>query len=144
MKKITQLVFVLLILTTFSCRNNSLNGKVLIGFEEDKYMDAGSEYFETILKFKNDSVLVERNLISKAEKNKHYKKLGIQYRYKGLVKKDKSNLKFVAIQYKCNDCPPIAEVGNNGEIKDVLDQKEYQGYCTENGVHLNGINFNQH
>ena len=42
-------------------------------------------------------------------------------------KQNANKLSFVAVEYKCSDCSPLVEVGENGEIKDVLDQKKYEG-----------------
>jgi hypothetical protein len=96
------------------------------------------------LTFKNDSVIVERNPISITTNDKSaFKKTGEIYRYKGAFKQNGDKLSFVAIEYKCNDCPPIVEVGENGDIKDVLDQKKYAGLITEKGAKLNGIEFKE-
>ena len=144
MKKTSQIILVLLVLTLCSCQNDSLNGKVLTGFENDIYFDGPSEDFQTILTFKNDSVLVERNSISIPTKDKSaFKETGEIYRYKGAFKQNGDKLTFVAVEYKCNDCSPLVEVGENGEIKDVLDQKKYEGQITENGAKLNGIEFKE-
>ena len=144
MKKISKLTLIFLCIVLSSCQNNSLNGKILIGFEEDEYFDAENEHFQTNLTFKNDSVIVERNSISISTKDKStFKKTGEIYRYKGAVKQNGNKLSFVAVEYKCSDCSPLVEVGENGEIKDVLDQKKYEGQITENGAKLNGIEFKE-
>lgn len=128
-----------------SCHNNNndkLNGKSFIGFEEDEYFDSPKETFQTVLTFKNDSVLVVRNSISIIGKDTlNFKKTEYSYQYKGIVKKEKNNLKFLAFAYKCGDCGVLAEVDDKGNIKDVLEQKGYKGSITKNGLKLNGINF---
>jgi hypothetical protein len=145
MKHTFLIIFTLSILTLTSCQNkNSLNGKVFIGFEEVILFDAPRQVFQTTLNFKNDSVTVERNLISINGKDTlHLKKMGYLYRYKGLVKKNDAKIKFLAFAYKCNDCDMLAEIGQNGEIKTVLDQTEYDGHITKSGIKLNGINFTE-
>lgn len=144
MKKTGLFTLTLLCILLSACQNNSLNGKIVTGFEEDKYFDAENEHFQTTLTFKNDSVLVERNSISILTKNKSaFKKTGEIYRYKGPVKQNGNKLSFVAVEYKCSDCAPLVEVGEKGEIKDVLDQKKYEGQITENGAKLNGTEFKE-
>ncbi|WP_269226925.1 hypothetical protein [Flavobacterium eburneipallidum] len=145
MRKIIPITIVLLILIFASCQkknSNILDGKTFIGFEEDIYFDSPKETFQTILTFKNDSVLVIRNSILIIEKDTlNFKKSEYSYQYKGVVKKEKTNLEFVAYAYKCEDCGVLAEVDEKGNIKDVLEQKVYKGIITKNGLNLNGINF---
>jgi len=145
MKLIIQKTIILSILVFTSCQNNNndkLNGKSFIGFEEDVYFDSPKETFQTVLTFKNDSVLVVKNSISIIGKDTlNFKKTEYSYQYKGIVKKEKNNLEFVAFAYKCGDCGVLAEVDEKGNIKDVLEQKDYKGSITKNGLKLNGINF---
>ena len=144
MEKTHQIILTFLCLVLSSCQNNSLNGKTLSGLEEDEYFDAANQHFQTNLTFKNDSVIVERNSVSITTNEKSaFKKTGEMYRYKGAVKKNGNKLSFVAVEYKCSDCPPIVEVGENGDIKDVLDKKKYEGYMTKNGAKFNGIEFKE-
>ena len=143
MRKTIQIIISILVFT--SCKNKNsdiLDGKSFIGFEEDVYFDSPKEIFQTILTFKNDSVLVIRNSISIINKDTlNFKKTEYSYQYKGVVKKVKSNLEFVAYAYKCEDCGVLAEVDKKGNIKDILEQKVYNGFVTKNGLNLNGINF---
>lgn len=144
MRKTIQIIIISILVFT-SCKNKNsdiLDGKSFIGFEEDVYFDSPKEIFQTILTFKNDSVLVIRNSISIINKDTlNFKKTEYSYQYKGVVKKVKSNLEFVAYAYKCEDCGVLAEVDKKGNIKDILEQKVYKGFVTKNGLNLNGINF---
>ena len=138
-----KIILSIIILAFVSCKNqDNLAGKSFVAFEEDIYFDGPSELFQTILTFKKDSVSVERNSISINNKDTlNFKFTGEHYLYKGLVKKDKTNLKFIAFAYKCSECTVFAEVNEKGEINDVLDEKEYKGFLTKNGIKLNGVNF---
>ncbi len=138
-----RIIFLIIILAFVSCNDqNNLAGKSFVAFEEDIYFDSPSELFQSILTFKKDSVLLERNSISINDKDTlNFKFTGEHYRYKGLVKKDKTNIKFIAFANKCGECPVFTEVNEKGEIKDVLDQKEFKGFVTNNGIKLNGVNF---
>jgi hypothetical protein len=144
MKKISQFTLTFLCIVLSSCQNNALNGKIFTGFEEYEYFHGANEHFQTNLTFKNDSVIVERNSVSMPTKDKStFKKTGEIYRYKGAVEQNGNKLSFVAVEYKCSDCFPLVEVGENGEIKYVLDQKKYEGEITKNGAKLNGIEFKE-
>lgn len=144
MKKI-KIALVSTVLALTSCQDNdSLNGKVFIGFEEDNYVDAPKAQFQTIFSFKNDSVLVQRNsIIITGHDTLHFKNDESHYTYKGLVKKENENLTFIAFAHNCDECPTIAEVKENGDIEDVLDQVEYKGFVNNGGIKLNGTSFKQ-
>ncbi len=125
--------------------NNELNGKSFIGFEHDKYTHGESPTFQTVLTFKNDSVLVNRTVITITNKDTlNFKKEEDSYQYKGIVKKEKNNIEFIAYAYKCKNCEIAVsadEVDENGEPKDVLDYRPYKGFITKNGLKLNGFTF---
>ncbi|WP_269234631.1 hypothetical protein [Flavobacterium flavigenum] len=136
-------IIMLFILVFTSCQNkNGYDGKSFIGFEEDIYFDSPTRTFQTILTFEDDSVLVVKNLISIINKDTlNFKKEVSSYQYKGVVKKEKSNLEFVAYAYNCKGCEVIYAVDKKGNRKKFLDKKVYKGFVTKNGLNLNGINF---
>ncbi len=125
--------------------NNELNGKSFIGFEQDKYSHGESQTFQTILTFKNDSVLVNRTVITITNKDTlNFKKEENNYQYKGIVKKEKNNIEFTADAYKCDNCDFITsvdEVDENGEPKEFLESKNYKGFIIKNGLKLNEFTF---
>ncbi len=133
------------VLVFASCKNKNsdiLDGKSFIGFEEDIYFDSPKETFQTILTFKNDSVVVVKKLISIIDKDTlNFKLKGSNYQYKGEVKKEKNNLEFVAYAYNCKGCSVFYSVDKKGKTKKFLDKKTYKGFVTKNGLNLNGINF---
>ena len=108
MRKTIQIIISLSILVFASCQNknnNVLDGEKFIGFEEDIYFDSPRRTFQTILTFEDDSVLVVKNLISIVDKDTlNFKKKQSSYQYKGIVKKGKNNLEFVAYAYNCKGC----------------------------------------
>lgn len=144
MRKII-LILILSILVFASCKNKNsdiLDGKSFIGFEEDIYFDSPKETFQTILTFKNDSVLVVKKLISIIDKDTlNFKLKGSNYQYKGEVKKEKNNLEFDAYAYNCKGCSVFYSVDKKGKTKKILDKKTYKGFVAKNGLNLNGINF---
>jgi uncharacterized membrane protein len=145
MRKTIQIIISLSILVFASCQNknsNVLDGKKFIGFEEDVYFDSPRRIFQTILTFEDDSVLVVKNLISIVDKDTlNFKKKQSSYQYKGIVKKGKNNLEFVAYAYNCKGCEVTYAVDKKGNGKKFLDKKTYKGFVTKNGLNLNGINF---
>jgi hypothetical protein len=143
MKKITQILISLAVLVFASCNNkNGLDGKKFIGFEEYHPFDSYGETYQTILTFEGDSVLVVKNLISIIDKDTlNFKKKNSSYQYKGVVKKEKNNIEFVAYAYKCAGCSVFYSVDKKGNQKKSLDKKAYKGSVTKNGLNLNGINF---
>ena len=148
MRKIflTIAVLFILVLTSFQIKNNDeLNGKIFIGFEQDIYSHGTSPTFQTTLTFKKDSVLIVRNVISIINQDTlNFKKEEDSYQYKGIIKKQKNNIEFVAYAYKCKNCEiavSVDEVDENGEPKDVLDYRPYKGFITKNGLKLNGRDF---
>lgn len=144
MRKII-LITILSLLVFSSCKNKNsdiLDGKSFIGFEEDIYFDSPRETFQTILTFKNDSVLVVKKLISIIDKDTlNFKLKHSNYQYKGVVKKEKNNLEFVADAYKCKGCQYSVELGKKGFGKKVYEKKAYKGFVSKNGLILNGIKF---
>jgi hypothetical protein len=143
MRETIQIILLLSILAFSSCQNKNsdiLDGKSFIGFEENIYFDSPKETFQTILTFKNDSVLVVKKLISIIDKDTlNFKLKGSNYQYKGVVKKKENNLEFVAQAYKCKGCPVTVVLYKN-RLK-VLDKKTYKGFVAKNGLILNGIKF---
>lgn len=71
----------------------------------------------------------------------NFKKKNTSYQYKGVVKKEKNNIEFVAYAYKCGGCSVFYSVDKKGNQKKSLDKKAYKGSVTKNGLNLNGINF---
>ncbi len=110
-----------------SCKNKNsdiLDGKSFIGFEEDVYFDTPTRTFQTILTFKNDSVLVVKKLISIIDKDTlNFKLKYSNYQYKGVVKKEKNNLEFVADAYKCKGCQYSVALGKKGFAKKYMKKK---------------------
>jgi len=142
---ITTVLFALIFASFQEKNNNELNGKSFVGFEHDKYTHGESPTYQTTLTFKNDSVLVNRNIITITNKDTlNFKKEKDSYQYKGIVKKEKNNIEFLADAYKCDNCEfltSVDEVDENGEPKEFLESKIYKGYFTKNGLKLNGFIF---
>ncbi|WP_188219249.1 hypothetical protein [Flavobacterium pokkalii] len=144
MKKTIQIVILSILIFT-SCQNKNndiLNGKSFSGFEEDVYFDSPKEIFQTTLTFKNDSVLVLKKLVRIIDKDTlNFKLKGSNYQYKGLVKREKTRIEFVAYPYKCKGCQHSIVMSKKDLWKKDLDNKTYRGFVTKNGLNLNGINF---
>ena len=144
--KIVLKLIVLSILIAISCKSKKINDKniesLYLGYEKIGMLDEGRPeniwYYETFIKFKNDSVFIDQSPISVNKNDTLYSASdGGFYYFKGSKAENLNQIKIFTKEIACDYCPSEMKRNSEGIFEKVDREKNYEAQKASNGLIIN-------
>ena len=143
MKTVLNTLFFILILV--SCNSKKIDSKnsetLFLGYEKIGILNESNPemvwFYETLIKFKNDSVFIDQNPISVNKKDTLYSSSdGGFYYFKGTQTENLGKIKILTKEIACDYCPTALKKNSEGNFEKISREKNFEAEKISNGLQI--------